>query len=1029
MNSLTQFSMKNAAAVFILMILLVVGGTYAATTLKVESMPDVSFPFVSIYTPYQASPNDVLNDVTKPVEKAIAGLNGIKNMVSTSSDTFSQVFVQLDAGTTPDTFKKDAEAAVANLKLPQSAEKPGVYTEGFSSSPVYYLSVFANSNMSQEKLDELFQDELTPDFLALNGIDHMDAIGVREAALNIRLRSDALSKYELTPALVANMIRASMANSPVGSVNLQQNTQMVRVRGDLDTVTKLESLNLPTAKGVITLKDIGSVQSIYESKFVTRYDGKPAIGVHLYKTKDANEVEFSAGVDSLIEKWKTSNSDVTIQTVFNGAKEIKASIEGMLKEGIMGAVLASLMILLFLRNLRMTLIVLVSIPLSILASLLLMSAMDISLNIMTLGGMAISVGRVVDDSIVVIENIYSHLQRAQQRNESVIKLATKQVASAITSSTLTTVGVFGPIAFVSGIVGQVFVPFALTLVCALLASLVVALTVIPVLAKIMVLRNAPSKPHVERPSAMVRTYKRSLLWSLKHWVTTLLLATALLGASVAFIVPLLPVAFMPESESDRSMYFTLTMPRSSTFSQTDEQTKKVETLLRDAKDAEGKAQFTFVEAMVGYNWGEDQQAFRTNMITEVQSGSDAKEVLTSYKEQIQAIMPQDGRVDGQIISFGPQNESGNIFSYSLRGDDLDKLKQASQLIQEKMKQVPELTEVKDNLIGAKKELEITVDANKASHVGLTNVQVIESIHNWIAKQELGDVKLNQLSYKASVELDAKDKGSLEQVANLTVQTPLGTTVRVGDLAAVKQIDAPNTINREMQEQVVSITAKIVGDDKQGISNRASDLLKTVELPAGVSREVRGVSDEVDKSFREMFLAMGASIFIVYLVMVIAFGNASAPFAILFSLPLAAIGGLIGLLVSGESVNVTSLIGFLMLIGIVVTNAIVLVDRVQQLRAEGHNVREALVEAGMNRLRPIIMTAGATIMTLLPLALGFSKGAFISKGLAVVVIGGLTTSTLLTLVIVPIIYERNEKIKGFFRRLFLKKEAPAVKSAL
>ncbi len=1021
--------MKNVAAILILMLLLVAGGSYAATTLKTESMPDVSFPFVAVTTSYQASPKDVLEQVTKPIEQAIAGLDGIKVMVSTSAENSSQVLVQLNAGAEPETFKKDAEAAMANVRLPQNAGRPIVATEGFSSSPVYYLSILATNEMSQEKLDERYQDTLLPGFLALEGIDHLDSIGSREASVSVKLKGEALNRYGLTPVQVAGLIRASIASSPVGAVDVQQNTQMVRVRGDLDTLAKLESLKLPTTKGIVSLKELGTVQSIYESKFLTRYDGKPAIGVHLYKTKAANEVEFAAGVDKLIESWKQSNPDITVQTVFNGASDIKKSIEGMLREGIMGAILASLMILLFLRNLRMTLIVLVSIPLSILASLLLMSALDISLNIMTLGGMAISVGRVVDDSIVVIENIYTHLQKAQRRNESVIRFATKQVSSAITSSTLTTVGVFAPIAFVSGIVGEVFVPFALTLVCALLASLIVALTVIPVLAKIMVLRDTgDAKPHKETVGRTVGGYKKVLVWSLNHWIITLVAAAILLGSAIVFITPKLPVAFMPESESDRSMFFTLIMPRGTTIDKTDQETKKVEDLLRNAKDANNNPQFKFVESMVGYNWGTEQVASRTLFMTEVNESSKAKDVLKQYKDSIQAMLPTGARIAGEIVTFGPSNEASSSMSYSLKSDSLDKLKQASALVQEKMKQFPELVDVKDNLTDAKKEIDITVNPEKASLVGLTNAQVIEQVNGWIGKQQLGSLPLNGLNYKTTVELDGTEKGSLEHIAKLPLRSLAGGEIKLSDIATVTSIDAPNTINREMQEQVVRISARIEGADKQGISNKVTEALKSVDLPPGVSREVKGVSDEVDKSFREMFIAMGVSVLIVYLVMVIAFGNASAPFAILFSLPLAAIGGLLGLLIARETVNVTSLIGFLMLIGIVVTNAIVLIDRVQQLRGEGRSVREALVEAGMSRLRPIVMTAGATIMTLLPLALGFSKGAFISKGLAVVVIGGLTTSTLLTLVIVPIIYERNEAIKTQFRKWFKSRKQAVEKSA-
>ena len=342
-----------------------------------------------------------------------------------------------------------------------------------------------------------------------------------------------------------------------------------------------------------------------------------------------------------------------------------------------------------------------------------------------------------------------------------------------------------------------------------------------------------------------------------------------------------------------------------------------------------------------------------------------------------------------------------------------------------MSQFPELSEVKDSLGDSKQEVEVLVNQAKARQYGLSTGQVLGTVSEWVGKRKLGDMKFDNIMYETEVEMDPVYKNSLRALQNIPVSTPLGQTIRLADIASVRQIDSPVSITRENEQQVVTFSAKNSGRDAGGISAKVSAELDRIDLPSGVSREVSGVAEDIEESFGQMFVAMGASVFIVYLIMVLAFGNASAPFAILFSLPLAAIGGLLGLLLTGESINVTSLIGFLMLIGIVVTNAIVLIDRVQQLREEGLPVREALLEAGMNRLRPIIMTAGATVFALMPLAMGFSEGTLISKGLAVVVIGGLTTSTLLTLVVVPIVYEAIESFKLRMGRLFRRNsQAPA-----
>jgi multidrug efflux pump subunit AcrB len=1022
MLKLIDFSLKNIAAVIIIIILLFVGGIYASSTLKVESMPDISFPVVVVSTQYLAPPKDVLEDITKPLEKAIAGLEGIKSLRSTSSDNFSQIIIELEQGKKPDDVKKDVESLITNVKLPQSSEKPKVLTLGFASEPVYYLSVYANNGMNQEELDRIYKDVILPGFNSLKGLDHVDSIGNQEAVLNIKLDMYAMNNYGLTPAQLSQSIRAALVSSPAGSVDFNGNTQMVRVKGDANTIYGLENIKITTPQGdTVLLKQLARVEAIQESEFFSRLNGKPAIGVHLYKTKSANAVEFAAEADKLMDGWKKEYPNITFHTIYNSAKDIKQSIHGMVQEGLMGAVLASLMILLFLRNVRMTLIVLVSIPLSILITLLLMAPLGISLNIMTLGGMAIAVGRVVDDSIVVIENIFSQLQKAQERNESVIRFATKQVASAITSSTITTVGVFAPIAFVSGVIGEVFRPFALTIVFALLSSLLVALTVIPMLAKLLVLKSKKIVHHDENHVGKIALkYKSVLLWSLKHPIKTSLIAILLFLVTIVTTIPSLPVSFMPESESDKMMMFTIKMPRETTIETMNQKVKEIEAMMREAKDSAGQPTFNYVESLIGYNQGStDRIAYRSTFFAEASPASDAKKVVKEFQDKIAYTLPKGSTAEGILLTGGPP--SGNAdFSYALIGDDLNLLKIAAERVTQKMKEFPELREIKDTLSESKTEVEITVDQNKARLYGLSSAQILDGVRSWIAEENIGDLRFDNVLFKTKVELDPKYKNSLDKIGQFTIKTPTGSTVALNEVAKVRQVDAPVAINREAQEQIVNVTANIDSKDKGGVSKKVAEALKTVDLPNGVRTQVKGVTDDIQKSFNEMFIAMFSSVFIVYLVMVLAFGNASAPFAILFSLPLAAIGGLLGLFITRESINVTSLIGFLMLIGIVVTNAIVLVDRVQQLREEGYPIRDALVEAGMTRLRPIIMTAGATIIALMPLALGLSKGTIISKGLAVVVIGGLTTSTLLTLVIVPIAYELIDRFKHRMARLFRRK---------
>ncbi|MNZ41615.1 Swarming motility protein SwrC [compost metagenome] len=662
----------------------------------------------------------------------------------------------------------------------------------------------------------------------------------------------------------------------------------------------------------------------------------------------------------------------------------------------------------------MTLIVVVSIPLSILFSLLLMGFMDISLNTMTLGGMAIAIGRVVDDTIVVIENIYSELHKAEERNESVIKYATLQVGSAITSSTLTTVGVFSPIAFVSGIVGQVFMPFAITLMCALMASLLVALTVVPLLAKIFVLNAKNKKVHHENPqNKMVLWYKGILEWTLKHPVITVGLSGICFVLVVVLTVPQLPVSFMPVSKSEKGIYFQVSLPKESSMESTDNIVAEFEEML-----SEQKGELNYVQSLIGYNYSNDQYPYIFSFFAEVGSDYDAKTQVGKYKELMEQRLPEGSEVNAGVLSYG-DGESYSMYSYSLRGDDYFALKDAALMVKTELKDIQDLSNVKDSLSEEKSQISVSVDQDKAKEYGLNPALVANSVQLWISEMTLGEVELNHQKYELKLGLSPQDKSSVDKIEKLQIKSPTGNSVYLSEIASVKMIQSPVTIERDNKKQVVHITAMIESDNVGGVSEQATSKITELQLPAGVTGSETGASEEIDESFGQMFVAMIISVMVVYLIMVISFGNARAPFSIMFSLPLAAIGGLIALLLTNESINVTSLIGFLMLIGIVVANAIVLIDRVQQLREEGYGVKEALLEAGVSRLRPIIMTAGATVIVLIPIAVGMSEGTLISKGLAVVVIGGMITSTLLTLVVVPCVYALLEKsyawIVGRFRK--------------
>ncbi|RXZ82977.1 efflux RND transporter permease subunit [Paenibacillaceae bacterium] len=1022
MNGMIRFSMKRIAAMMIMIALLFATGLFSASSLKMETMPNISVPYVVIVTAYEASPQDVMIDITKPIEEKIENLRGVEQISSVSSDNVSNITVQLKESEDPEEKKREVESLLSDLMLPEGASKPSAMTFGYSSFPAYYLALNAG-DMSQLELDKLYKDIIKPGFESINGIDHIDSVGERQTTLDIRLDVDVLTAFGLDPSQVSQTIRAALSEGAIGTVKFDGKTQMARITGDIKSLHSFRQMEITNNAGqTMLLGEVAQIKAVTESKFIARMDGNSAIGINLYKTSDANAVDFSNQANRMIAEWEQKYPGISFKSIYDAADDVKSSINGLLREGFIGMVLASIMILLFLRNVRMTLIVLVSIPLSILLTLILMQYMNITLNIMTLGGMFIAVGRIVDDSIVVIENVYSNLERAHEKNESVILMATRQVSMAITSSTLVTAGVFLPIGFVSGPVGQLFRPFAITVSCALLASLLVALTVIPMLTKLLVLRKIKDGHSDHTKGRTVSFYKKLLVWSLTNRIKTMLLAGIFLIVSIIGTLPFIPLTFLPDGEGSRQISFDIKLPYETSLESTDLQTQQIEALLREAKDDKGNPLFTFYEALVGYNGTDTQAPYYAQILAEVNETADTKAVRAAYSERVLAMLPKGSEIMANALEGGDGLGSTD-YSYALQGDDQELLEQGAQLITEKLKDFPEITNVKTTVSDAKTEVNIAVSHTKAQQFGLSAAYIQQVVRSWIWKEELGDLRFDNILYKTTIQLAEHHKNSLEQLGKIPLHTASGQTVFLNEVATLQEEAAPVAINRENLKQLVKITASIDSANKALVSAQVSAELDKIELPEGVSTQISGVSDDIQKSFTEMFVAMIVAIGIVYLIMVLAFGNASTPFAILFSLPLAIIGGMIGLLITNESLNVTTLIGFMMLIGIVITNAIVLLDRAQQLLAEGRTVREAIIGAGMERLRPIIMTAGATIAAMLPLALGMfhsAEGAsLVSKGLAIVVIGGLTSSTLLTLVVVPVVYETLElwkaKLSGWVRR--------------
>ena len=669
----------------------------------------------------------------------------------------------------------------------------------------------------------------------------------------------------------------------------------------------------------------------------------------------------------------------------------------LIKEGLLGALFASISVLLFLRNVRATIIAIISIPLSLLISSIFLYQLDISLNIMTLGGMAVAVGRVVDDSIVVIENIFRRVRKDKigMTNE-LIQDSTKEILKAITSSTITTVVVFLPLGFVGGVTGEFFLPFALTIVFSLLASLIVAITIVPILAKF----SFKQVPKEEKEDALQRTYGKTIRWALNHKVAVIGLSILTLVGSGA-LVPSLGFTFIP-NEEQKLLVATVQLPSSTSLERTNEISLKVENMLDEKKEIKE------VTAGIGsrdFQTGikrQNQANYFISVADDVKVSTFIKELESEMEELILAEEPK-AKIGVQEQSSGgpPSNNNVNINLYST---DLAALQKAAKNVEDYMLEQDDLKYVSNNFSEKQKQIVVDIDSEKAAQYGVSSYQLLATVSETTKPVAVGELTLDGINRSVQLSYD-KQTNSIAELKDLPIYTAKGP-VAIKKIASIQEIEEYTSIQKLDGKIFAQISADIDSNDIRSVSSRVIDGVQTdVEIPDVVSFEGGGGSDDTVETFTQLGLAMAVAIGLVYLTMLITFGKARIPFIILSSLIFVPIGSLFGLFLVKEPMSVSVMIGLLMLIGIVTTNAIVLVDRIGQNREEKHMpIREALIEAGKTRLRPILMTAFATIAALIPLALTTSSGTLISKGLAITVIGGLASSTLLTLILVPVMYE-------------------------
>ncbi len=776
----------------------------------------------------------------------------------------------------------------------------------------------------------------------------------------------------------------------------------------------------------VTLGDVATIEPREANlSGYARTDGQPSLTVSVSLASGANTVSVSNQIEAVFEQARGDYAgEIVIETITDQADFITESVDGLMQEGLLGGLFAVLVIFVFLRSVRTTLVAAISIPLSLFIAIATFGLFGLTINILTLSGLTVAVGRVVDDSIVVLENIYRHKGLGDPTGEAVIN-GTREVASAITASTVTTVAVFLPIGFVGGLVSQFFLPFGLAVTFALLASLIVALTVIPALAYLFI-----DKVHVTLgddgelpPTIWQRLYTPVLQLALRSratkWATLgLVFALSLVAIGLAAS---LPTAFI-DMGGENIVQVTVSPPQGGSTTAVQERTIAAEEILRANEDVELVMSTIPGDTDIGAQALQSAFAGRapnSGIITaRLAEGVD----IDAAREAIKVELGHLSR-DGFNVAVSQQDaiSAGSGLSIVVSGQDANEIKAASDTIVTALTDMEGIDNVASDAVSEAPQVSVAVDPNMAMIIGSTAAQIGTHIRSVLVGQDIGTYAFDDGSVvDATLRVSDEDVHSVEGLRLLPVSGMAGTRP-LGQLAEVEVVEVRGTVTRVDGAPAATVTADITIDDTGAVSAdaaaRIDDLRAAGDLPETVTTTFAGTTAEMNEAFSSLFLSMGFAILVVYIVMVLALGSLITPFIIMFSLPLAAIGAIPALLVSGHPLGISAMVGFLMLIGIVVTNAIVLLDFVEQLRARGRSTYDALVGGGRVRVRPILMTAVATILALTPVAMGMAHGSVIAEELAVVVIGGLFTSTFLTLIVIPVLYSLMDGGKVGFNERF------------
>lgn len=1026
---IAEFSLKRPSFITVVFLSMLILGIFSYSRIPADLLPKMMFPFVAVFVPYPgAGPEDVERKVAKPLEDAMSSLNNVESIYSGSQEGLATLFIEFKLDADPDLVVNEVQRKYNGVirELPVEAEPATIQQFNMNDVPIIQMSV--TGNLPPAELYNLVKNEIQTEIQQVKGVSRVSLMGGKEREIRLEVLPDRLQAYKLPLIQVMLAVQGDNRNVPAGRVEKSGKNYIVRVQSQVSDTREMENIVVArTPAGPVYLKDVARVKDAFkDERTKVRLNGESVIGLYVSKRTDANTIETSRKVRETVKQLE-QKLGVSITVAYESADFIRDSLAGVQEELLLAVIIVAIVIFIFLRSWQASLVILLSIPCSLISTLFLVYFFGFSLNLMSLMGAALVVGIIVDDSIVVLENVQRHMEKGLDRVTAAIQ-SSREIGVAVVGISLTLVVVFLPVALVPGVAGKIFREFGLVVVSATLISLAVAVTLIPLLAsRWSSLEEKGRESFISRllgrfESFLVRLsndYQRGISWALEHKKLVLAAALGSLLASGALIpLRLVGTEFMPKV--DRGEFILkLTAPPGTSLSRMDTLANGVENEIRSLPEVD-KVFTTLGHTSGGFDEASASNIGELKIILKEGGGEKSGPV----KEKVKAIAERRAGVESSIVLtsiFGGAEDSD--LRIEVRGYNLEGLKQAAEQVKETVASIPGTRDVRTTIESGLPEYNIRIDRDAAAAHGVLTGDVADTLGLFVTGKVVGKFSDGEDQYDVRLIADSESRDDPHDVADLLVSNPAGEQIRLGQVARFSQGSSLKKIERVDRQRMIAVNANLTGRSLGDVVEDFKSRIKDQKLPPGVHIVFEGDQKMFEESMKDLALAMLISFIFVYLIMVAIFESFLLPMTIWLSVPMAMVGALLALALTRQTLNIFSMVGMIMLVGLVTKNAILLVDFTNTLRKRGLGVREALIRAGAVRLRPILMTTVAMVMAMMPLALGASTGSEMRRGMSVALIGGLISSTCLTLFVVPVVYSLLESLKDRVNRRRRARGAP------